>query len=243
MKTPFIAFVVPCWFVLEGKALPLLPMPKTCLEIMHRQYCDHKVPSGVYEIDPDGKGPFKVFCDMETDGGGWTVFQRRHDGSVDFYRSWNDYKIGFGNLLGEFWQGNDKVHRITAATPHKLRVDMEDFEFNTRYAEYRSFATANEVLKYKLTVSGYSGNAGDSFSSHNNQKFSTKDQDNDAHTGNCATSYKGGWWYSSCHSSNLNGLYLRGSHASYANGVNWYAWRQHHYSLKVTEMKIRPVQF
>ena len=140
-------------------------MPKTCLEILYRQHCDHKVPSGVYEIDPDGQGPFKVFCDMETDGGGWTVFQRRQDGSVDFYRIWNDYKSGFGNLLGEFWQGNDKIHRMTAATPHKLRVDMEDFEFNTRYAEYRSFSIADEGLKYKLTVSGHHGNAGDSFSS------------------------------------------------------------------------------
>ena len=134
-------------------------VPKTCLEILRH---NTEAKSGVYAIDPDGKGPFKVHCDMATDGGGWTVFQRRQDSSVDFFRKWVEYKGGFGKLEGEFWLGNDHIHRMTADTPHRLRVDMEDFEFNTRYAEYRSFKIENKAKKYKLSVSGYSGNAGDS---------------------------------------------------------------------------------
>ena len=195
--------------------------------------------SGVYTIQPDNQTTFQVYCDMETDGGGWTVFQRRMDGSVDFYRYWTDYQQGFGNVSGEFWLGLDKIHRLTS-TPTELRVDMQDFEGNSTYAQYTSFNVGDSASKYILTVSGYSGTAGDSLAWQNRQKFSTRDQDNDANSGgSCAQAYKGGWWYSVCHHSNLNGLYHGGPHSSYADGVNWYTWRGHHYSLKFTEMKLR----
>jgi len=82
---------------------------------------------------------------------------------------------------------------------------------------------------------------GDSLGEHNGRDFSTKDKDNDLSTLNCAVKYGGAWWYAACHSSNLNGLYHGGQHASIADGVNWYYWREHNYSLKFTEMKIRPV--
>jgi len=84
---------------------------------------------------------------------------------------------------------------------------------------------------------------GDSLSTHKNNKFSTKDQDNDLSAStSCANVYKGGWWYRECHDSNLNGLYLGGPHTSFADGVNWKAWTGYHYSLKTSEMKIRPVR-
>ena len=195
--------------------------------------------SGVYTIQPDNQPAFQVYCDMETDGGGWTVFQRRMDGSVDFYRYWTDYQQGFGNLSGEFWLGLDKIHRLTS-TGTELRVDLQDFEGNSRYAQYTSFSVGDSSSKYILSVSGYSGTAGDSLGVHNGQRFSTRDQDNDAHSSdNCAQTYKGGWWYKWCHQSNLNGLYHGGPHSSFADGVNWYAWKGHHYSLKFTEMKVR----
>ncbi|XP_028411136.1 ficolin-1-like [Dendronephthya gigantea] len=113
--------------------------------------------SGIYEINPDGKGSFKVFCDMTTSGGGWSVFQRRFDGSVDFNRGLKDYKQGFGNLSGEYWLGLDKIHRMTNISQNELRIDMEDTSGNTRYAHYDSFNVSSENEKYKLNIEGYNG--------------------------------------------------------------------------------------
>lgn len=210
--------------------------PGSCKEIN----VSGKESSGIYAIDPqDGYGPFHVFCDMTTDGGGWTVFQRRMDGSVNFYLSWDDYKNGFGSLDGEFWLGLDKIHRLTK-TNQILRIDLADFEGNGRYAKYSTFTVGSESTKYLMQCGKYDGNAGDSFTYHNNTKFSTKDSDNDKWAANCATEFKGAWWFKYCHRSNLNGQYLSGPHESEADGVNWYTWKGHYYSLKFTEMKLRP---
>ena len=84
------------------------------------------------------------------------MFQKRLDGSVDFYRGWDDYKRDFGNLNGEFWLGLDKIHRLTKS-PNKLRVDLEDLRNNTKYAEYNSFGVGDEGSKYKLSLGSYKG--------------------------------------------------------------------------------------
>ncbi|XP_078379220.1 uncharacterized protein LOC144662310 isoform X2 [Oculina patagonica] len=194
--------------------------------------------SGEYTIDPDGRGKFKVYCDMRTDGGGWTVFQRRQDGSVDFYRGWNDYKVGFGQLTGEFWLGNDKIHRLTASRPSSLRVELEDWNGVRAYAKYRRFGVGDEQSLYKLEVGSYSGTAGDSLWYHNNMAFSTKDRDNDKSSLHCAVHHTtGGWWFDNCHRSLLNGKYL-GDNSNEWKGVIWYAFRKK-LSLKFTEMKLK----
>ena len=113
--------------------------------------------SEVYAINPDGAEEFDVSCDQTTDGGGWTVFQKRIDGSVDFYRGWADYKKGFGNLDGEFWLGLDKIHRLTNNDTFELRVDLEDWQGRTSFAEYDMFAISNEATKYNLSLGSYSG--------------------------------------------------------------------------------------
>ena len=111
----------------------------------------------MYTIKLDNLPAFDVFCDQTTAGGGWTVFQKRLNGSVNFYRIWNDYKHGFGDLKSEFWLGLDKIHRLTSDNNNMLRVDLEDFEGNTAYAEYNLFGVMSEKHKYKLILGSYSG--------------------------------------------------------------------------------------
>ncbi|XP_031558870.1 ficolin-1-like [Actinia tenebrosa] len=210
---------------------------KDCSEI----YKSGERRSGVYVVNPDGRGrPFQVYCDMTTDGGGWTVFQRRQDGSVDFYRDWNEYKTGFGNLHGEFWLGNDKIHRLTSRTASMLRVDLEDWNGVKVYAKYGSFSVGSEGSNYRLSVTSYSGSAGDSLApDHNGMSFTTIDRDNDeSRFTNCASSYTGAWWYESCYSSNLNGQYL--GNVLSLKGVVWYEFKNEFLSLKFTEMKLKP---
>ncbi|OPL32797.1 hypothetical protein AM593_02555, partial [Mytilus galloprovincialis] len=194
--------------------------------------------SGIYKIFPGKSSGFKVFCEMEKHGGGWTVFQRRMNGETNFYNNWATYKQGFGNQSEEFWLGNDHLHQLTSQGKYKMRIDMEDFENNKKFAFYEKFGVGSESSGYILDVTGYSGDAGDSLTYNNGQKFSTKDKDNDKWGKSCAVSYKGAWWYKSCHYSNLNGSYLKGKHKSYADGVNWYHWKGYHYSLKETVMMI-----
>ena len=112
---------------------------------------------GVYTIKPDNLPAFDVFCDQTTARGGWTVFQKRLNGSVDFFLNWSDYKVGFGDLNGEFWLGLDKIYRLTSDDNSTLRVDLEDFNGNTAYAEYNKFGVTSENDKYRLKLGSYSG--------------------------------------------------------------------------------------
>ncbi|XP_069097567.1 ficolin-1-B-like [Pleurodeles waltl] len=198
--------------------------------------------SGWYTICSEDGKPMTVLCDMDTDGGGWIVFQRRWDGSVDFFRDWKTYKRSFGSQMTDFWLGNDNLHHLTVTGNYELRIDLQDFNKNKYFATYSFFKIGSESEKYKLMYGTFTaGNAGDSLDGHQNQPFSTKDQDNDSSAANCAGLYKGGWWYGGCHHANLNGLYLGGTHTTYADGINWSTGKGYYYSYKTCEMKFRPV--
>ncbi|KAL9972078.1 hypothetical protein ACROYT_G018318 [Oculina patagonica] len=184
--------------------------------------------SGVYTVNPTNKTSFEVYCDMKTDGGGWTVFHKRFNGFVGFYRGWDEYKNGFGDVRGEYWLGNEKIHQLTEI-PSQLRVEINTTSKGNKYAKYSNFTVTNEASNYTLFVGFYSGDAYDQLTNtHNGMAFPTKDQDNDKQASyNCAVNYKGAWWYKSCYSSNLNGNY----------GDSNYDWS---WSLKGSEMKLKP---
>ncbi|XP_056130905.1 angiopoietin-related protein 7 [Lampris incognitus] len=213
-----------------------------CASLYTRNY---KI-SGEYKLPKDeflGTPEHNVFCDMETNGGGWTVIQRRKVGLTSFSRDWKQYKSGFGTIRGDFWLGNDHIFRLTRQ-PSMLRIELEDWEGETRFAEYGYFTMKNELNSYKLLIANYSGNAGDSLRYHNNTNFSTNNKDNDKCVDDCASLRKGGYWYNCCTDSNLNGVFYRyGKHTKNTDGITWYGWHGPNYSLKRVEMKIRPLTF
>ncbi|XP_062607550.1 fibrinogen C domain-containing protein 1-B-like [Saccostrea cucullata] len=175
---------------------------------------------------------------MTTDGGGWTVIQKRIDGSTDFYRTWEEYRKGFGDPKNNYWIGNNAIHVLTKDKDQELRVDLQAFNGDTAYAEYSTFYIGNQPNKYRLTVSGYTGTAGDTLAWHSGYNFTTKDQDNDIYSGvNCATDRRGAWWYHNCANSNLNGEYGQ-SGVSGRKYPIWYGWKYLE-ALKQTVMMIR----
>nr|XP_020747240.1 fibrinogen alpha chain [Odocoileus virginianus texanus] len=219
--------------------------------------------SGIFSIKLPGSSKiFSVYCDQETGLGGWLLIQQRMDGSLNFNRTWQDYKRGFGSLNdkgeGEFWLGNEYLHLLTLGGSI-LRVELEDWAGKGAYAEYH-LRVGSEAEGYALEVSSYKGTAGDAliegsveegteYTSHTGMRFSTFDRDADKWEDNCAEVYGGGWWYNNCQAANLNGIYYPGgsydprdnSPYEIENGVVWVPFRGADYSLRAARMKIRPL--
>ena len=163
-------------------------------------------PSGVYKMR---KGAFdnsvNVYCDLTTDGGGWTVIQRKKKGStVDFNKNWTDYEEGFGNLIKDFWCGMEEIHCLTQTGQWEMRVDYQKNDKTWSYLHYNQFSVGSASEEYPLTIGGFTGEGTDRFRSHNGCKFSTPDNDNDRNSGNCAAHHESGWWYNSCYLINPN---------------------------------------
>ncbi|XP_022290455.2 ficolin-3-like isoform X1 [Crassostrea virginica] len=188
--------------------------------------------SGVYTITLDG-APLDVQCIFK-DGFAYTVIMDRNDGSVDFYRTYAEYENGFGTPSTETWIGNKYIHLLTAAGNTVLRFEFEDYMAATRYAEYSSFHVDSASTNYLMTVSGYSGDAGDSMSYHNNAPFSAKDADHDTNSDNCAVTYLTAWWNLSCLRTKLTATYA----SSGTNVMGWYTWDSYK-PLKVVKMLLR----
>ncbi|XP_054083642.1 angiopoietin-related protein 1-like [Zeugodacus cucurbitae] len=209
--------------------------PSSCMEAAATS-----LKSGVYKIKLEKLNitDLEVFCDEDVDCGGWLVIQRRQSGAVSFYRDWNDYKKGFGDLTGNYWIGLEKLHALTSSCEQELYIQLQRRSGEKYHAKYAEFLIGPESQSYTLKKLGnYGGNAGDSLSNHLGMKFSTYDRDNDNDDKrHCAKEFDGAWWFDDCYYSHLNGVY-NGDHF----GICWNDIQMEE-SLLFAQMMIRPTQ-
>ena len=204
--------------------------------------------SGVYEITPAGTQQIKqVWCDMDTDGGGWTVFLKRIDGSVDFYQNIAAYTEGFGDVCGEYWLGLDALHAMTSAKTYQIRADMSDWDGASAHSLYASMVVADASDDYRLTLGAFlGGEGGNGFLTNQNMFFTTYDAERDKQVSvNCAVHHTSGFWYNACSTVHPTSKYYTGGPytGTRNNGIQWRSWSLHSdswYSLKTLDMKLRP---
>ncbi|XP_063318880.1 angiopoietin-related protein 4 [Pelmatolapia mariae] len=213
----------------------------------HELFMRGETTSGVYTIQPANSEPFEVFCEMTADGG-WTVIQRRQDGSVDFDQLWEAYEKGFGSLNGEFWLGLEKIYSIAKDGSYILNIKLSDWVDDLATVRL-PFQLGGEETKYSLQIQK-GGTFSDLESSlatdtASGLPFSTRDQDNDQKSDtNCAKHLSGGWWFSNCGRSNLNGRYFQSPPPKQRHqrkqSIFWKTWRGRYYPLKSSMMMIAP---
>ncbi|XP_046865684.1 angiopoietin-related protein 7-like [Drosophila willistoni] len=196
------------------------------------------ISSGIHEVEITRIVPTSVLCEGDIEGGGWIVIHKRFNGSVDFNRTWTEYRNGFGNKKGEFFIGLENLHRITNSQTYELYVQLEFHNGTFQFAGYESFRIGNETTKYKLESLGeFRGTAYNAMKINLNNAFTSVDQDNDQREGfNCALRY-GAWWHKHCSLIHLNGKYFNREVEDYSS-MSWYNW----ISLKSFQMLIRPKQ-
>ncbi|CAC5389568.1 Tenascin,Fibrinogen-like protein A,Ryncolin-2,Ryncolin-4,Fibrinogen C domain-containing protein 1-A,Microfibril-associated glycoprotein 4,Ficolin-2,Ryncolin-1,Ryncolin-3,Ficolin-1,Fibrinogen C domain-containing protein 1-B,Fibrinogen C domain-containing protein 1 [Mytilus coruscus] len=182
--------------ILKQDTKGICSRPKDCTDL--KKNTKEKLNDGVYKIYPERDYSVQAYCDMTTDGRGWTVIHKRYGENVNFQRKWLECENGFGDTNGQFWFGNKYTHILTSSGKYELRVDLVDSSGNTKYALYKTFSIGAAGSKYKLTVDNFSGTAANQLRVHNGMKFSTLDQDNDSWSGHCAFERGGSWWYRSC---------------------------------------------
>jgi len=239
--------------------------PKDCSEVKPKNIKDAKISrpgigpnipakSGLYKIQPDPlQPPFLALCDMDTDGGGWTVIQNRYEGQIEFHKkNMRQYSQGFGNMAREFWLGLDKLSSLTTKSDQvqQLWIEITDFNDKTAFAKYDNFAIGDKFEQYRISLlDGFDGSAGDSLILSQGQPFSTEFPRAAKRQGCNVNDEVGGWWFPSMicpsQSTNLNGRYMTAHLSQDLEGLATF-WNSFHgpkYSLAKTKMMVRPNNF
>ncbi|PIC27793.1 hypothetical protein B9Z55_019940 [Caenorhabditis nigoni] len=193
---------------------------QNCQDWMKAGFTD----SGKYTILVNGVET-EVWCDMQTYGGGWVLFQNRLDDTESYWdRKWDEYKNGFGDIdeNSNFWLGNEALYQLTNNQKATLRVEMygdrtpnskntTDFWFG-HYFEFKVGPESQNypLLNLEMNWANPIGNASTAWydlTCSIGSPFSTVDNIHDPVT-ECVTKFQmGGWWLKNCALSTLNGAY------------------------------------
>ena len=223
--------------------------PKDCRDLKcYRVSKSKDGPHTIYPGRPDLTS-LQVSCDQETEYGGWIIFQRRVDGSVNFTRLWADYRNGFGrqgNSTTELWLGNENVYQLLQSygtTECELRMEAYAFDGDTFWMGCSKFKMSPESDHYRLTwdtISTMNDNSNllRDWNYHKNQTFETSDNSS---TTKCADPYKNGWWYGRCVALFLNGIYHSTPTATYSSICIVHF--KDNLSLKGASMMFRPTDY
>ncbi|KAM3876270.1 angiopoietin-related protein 4-like [Diretmus argenteus] len=223
-----------------GQSNPPAGLARDC----HDLFVQGQRTSGVYTIQPRDTQSFSVLCEMTSEGG-WTVIQKRHDGSQNFNHLWESYQKGFGSLNSEFWLGLENIHSLSKQGQYTLQVELSDWTGQEQSAQYQ-FRLDGAERKYALHLEQPGVVEKTMTTGASGLPFSTSDRDNDLSADtNCAELLSGGWWFSSCGDSNLNGKYPRRpgllrKQPPRRHGMFWTSSTGRNRSLKTSVMKIRP---
>ena len=217
---------------------------RSCLELLNHGFKK----SGKYLIKPFLNVTKTVYCDQDTEGGGWTVFLRNAHGLISFNKVWDEYKEGFGTVEYDFWLGNEFMYKATklynshVSKTAELYILVASADNKTFYAMFKDFAILSEATNYTLQLSShFKGTMGDSMEYHNNVMFSTKDRDNDGvNTADCAKRYGGyGWWFKSCYKALLTRMKYSTVDLRLKPAPEWYHIYNDFKSLKNATMMFR----
>lgn len=151
-----------------------------------------------------------AYCDMETDGGGWTVILRRGYKKTRYQDVFDSvarpyYYRGFGRVDRDFWLGLEAMHYMTSKEDVELRIELKHHGVSY-FAKYNNFFIGNKSTRFTLQVDGYmeESTLPDSLSHSSGFRFVDEYSEPDStavlnqyhqRSRKCSAIFNSPWWY------------------------------------------------
>lgn len=200
-------------------------MPCSCYDIQQK---DPGSASGLYDIRVLGE-TIQVFCDMERQGGGWTLvllnsvyatapkpFWNELVNSVNVTGSMEGGLTAFDLFLGvKFWNALGSTLMVETGDNPTSISHRATYTFALDPANDYRLMLSNENVLINTGITASPG----IYSYHNNKMLSARDRDKDSYNGSCCYLYNNtAWWYAACWSGSFWG---GGGGPVYQNKAYW----------------------